>query len=250
MTETPHHDVTGSGPVLLIVPGGAGHPMGLEPLTERLARRFTVVTYDPLGLAHGRLGLPVADQRPADWSDGAHRLLEAVLPPGERAYVFGTSSGGIAVLDLLARHPRRLAGVVAHEPPCVTVLPDGAERRAELLGQFAGAGRPPAEGESATPMGVFLAHVLQPFTAYAPSAPSVLSAPSALSAPPAGPRVTLGAGADSRGQLLYRTAEFLADRLDGSFAEFPGGHLGTLDHPGDFAGLLTETFLSGAHTSA
>ncbi|QHA07509.1 alpha/beta fold hydrolase [Streptomyces broussonetiae] len=238
MTEPLPHDVTGSGPVLLVVPGGAGHPMGLQPLTERLARHFTVVTYDPLGLAHGRLGLPVPDQRPAHWSDGAHRVLEAVLPPGERAFVFGTSSGGIAVLDLLARHPERLAGVVAHEPPCVTVLPDGAERRAELLGQFDGVGRPPAEGGSATPMGVFLAHVLHPFTAYVPSLRG------------AGPRLTLAAGADSRGQLLHRTAVFLADRLGGAFAEFPGGHLGTLDHPEDFACLLTGTFLSGTHTSA
>ncbi|CAL9383555.1 hypothetical protein SUDANB6_01111 [Streptomyces sp. enrichment culture] len=24
-----HYDVTGTGPVLLVVPGGAGHPMGL-----------------------------------------------------------------------------------------------------------------------------------------------------------------------------------------------------------------------------
>ncbi|MGW4492842.1 hypothetical protein [Streptomyces sp. NPDC004376] len=36
---------------------------------------------------------------------------------------------GIAALDLLARHPGRLAHVVAHEPPCALVLPDGEERR-------------------------------------------------------------------------------------------------------------------------
>ncbi|MFJ9815663.1 alpha/beta fold hydrolase [Streptomyces sp. NPDC101151] len=238
MTEPLHHDVTGSGPVLLLVPGGSGHPMGLEPLTERLARRFTVVTYDPLGLAAGRLGLPVPDQSPADWSDGASRVLEAVLPPGERAYVFGTSSGGIAVLDLLARHPHRLAHVVAHEPPCVTVLRDGQERRQELIGQLDGPGRPPAEGASATPMGVFLAHVLRPFTAHVP----------ALSVPEH--RLTLAVGTDSRGRLLYRTAESLADRFGSALVEFPGGHLGTLDHPVEFADLLAETFLSSARTSS
>lgn len=32
-----HYDVRGSGPVLL-TPGGAGHPMGLEGVTARLAR--------------------------------------------------------------------------------------------------------------------------------------------------------------------------------------------------------------------
>ncbi|MEU9987336.1 alpha/beta fold hydrolase [Streptomyces sp. NPDC007971] len=238
MSDLLHHDMTGSGPVLLVVPGGAGHPMGLGPLTERLALRFTVVTYDPLGLAHGRLGLPVPDQRPADWSDGAHRVLEEVLPPGEQAYVFGTSSGGIAVLDLLARYPGRLAGVVAHEPPCVTVLPDGRERRTELIDALDGPGRPPAEGGSATPMGVFLAHVLRPFSAHVPS----------FTAP--GGRLTLAAGADSRGHLLHRTTELLADRLGGCFREFPGGHLGTLEHPVDFADRLAGTLLEGAHTSA
>ncbi|MFH9399731.1 alpha/beta fold hydrolase [Streptomyces sp. NPDC017638] len=238
MTDTPYHDITGRGPVLLLLPGGAGHPMGLGPLVERLATRFTVVTYDPLGLAHGRLGQPVAEQRVADWSAGARRVLDAVAPAGEPAHVFGTSSGGIAALDLLARHPGRVAHVVAHEPPCVTVLPDGDARRTELIEQLDGTGRLPAEGPSATPMGVFLARVLRPFTSYVPAA-----------APPPG-RLTLAAGAGSRGQLLYRTAEALAERLGCTLAEFPGGHLGTLDHPVEFADRLAGTLRSNARTSA
>lgn len=128
----PRFDVCGSGPVLLVVPGGAGHPMGLDAFVERLAGRFTVVTYDPMGLAHGRLGESAADQRVQAWSDGARRVLDAVLPDGELAYVFGSSSGGIAALDLLARHPERLWHVVAHEPPCVGALPD-AERHLAMF---------------------------------------------------------------------------------------------------------------------
>ncbi|MEU3524027.1 alpha/beta hydrolase [Streptomyces sp. NPDC038707] len=236
--ETPYHDITGRGPVLLLLPGGAGHPMGLGPLTERLATRFTVVTYDPLGLAHGRLGQPVPEQRVADWSEGARRVLEAVAPAGGPAYAFGTSSGGIAALDLLARCPGRMAHVVAHEPPCVTVLPDGAARRAELIEQLDGPGRLPAEGGSATPMGVFLARVLRPFTAYTPTV-----------APPPG-RLTIAAGAHSRGQVLHRTAELLATRMGCAFTEFPGGHLGTLDHPVEFADALAGTLLPSARTSA
>ncbi|KUN04736.1 hydrolase [Streptomyces yokosukanensis] len=237
-TSAPAYDVTGSGPVLLVLPGGAGHPMGLGPLTERLSAHFTVVTYDPLGLAHGRLGLPVPEQRVTDWSEGAHRVLEAVLPAGGSAYVLGTSSGAIAALDLLARHPGRLAHVVAHEAPCVTVLPDGRERREELIGQLDGPVRPPAQGESATAFGVFLACVLRPFTSYLPS----------FTAPPGG--LTLGAGVDSRGQVLHRTAAALAAGLGGAFVEFPGGHLGTVDHPVAFADLLTDTLRSSARTSA
>ncbi|MFI0165443.1 alpha/beta fold hydrolase [Streptomyces sp. NPDC017095] len=236
MSDTPFYEVTGRGPVLLLVPGGAGHPMGLGPLTDRLATRFTVVTYDPLGLAHGRLGEPVAEQRVADWSEGARRVLEEVLPAGDTAYACGTSSGGIAVLDLLARYPQRLAHVVAHEPPCVTVLPDGAARRAELIGRLDTEPRPAAEGGSATPMGVFLGRVLRPFTRYAPAVP------------PFPGRLTVAAGTDSRGQLLHRTAEAVAGRLGCAFTEFPGGHLGALDHPAHFADLLTETLRPSART--
>ncbi|MEU6244461.1 alpha/beta hydrolase [Streptomyces sp. NPDC047024] len=235
MREGPYYDVTGGGPVLLLMPGGAGHPMGLGPLTERLSRRFTVVTYDPLGLAHGRLGLPVPDQRPPDWSDGARRVLEEVLPPGERGYVFGTSSGGIAALDLLARHPGRLAHVVAHEPPCALVLSDGEERRRALIAALDGGERPPSE----SPMGVFLAHVLRPFTAYVPAAPAEPER-----------RLTLAVGADSRGEVAGDAAEVLADTYGSRLLEFPGGHLGTLEHPVEFADRLTGALLGGLGSEA
>ncbi|MFF7467537.1 alpha/beta fold hydrolase [Streptomyces sp. NPDC008092] len=219
-----HYDVTGDGPVLLVLPGGAGHPMGLGPFTEHLAPHFTVVTHDPLGLAHGRPGDPVADQTVRDWSEGAHRVLAEVLTPGDSAYVFGTSSGSVAALDLLARHPGRLRHVVAHEPPCVTLLPDGERLRTGLIEQLDAAR--PAPG---TPMAVFLAHILRPFTAYRP--------PAAL------PRLTIAAGAESKGQLLHRAAESVAGHTGAAFTEFPGGHLGVLEDPAGFADRVRETLL-------
>jgi pimeloyl-ACP methyl ester carboxylesterase len=232
--------------------------MGLERLTDALAERFTVVTYDPLGLAHGQLGLPVADQRVEEWSEGAGRLLDAVLPAGESAYVLGTSSGGIAALDLLTRCPERLLHVVAHEPPVVGVLPDGSRQRAmfrEVYDTYRAAG-PQAAGvrlaaglegrapgplpegqplsrveELTSPMALFLAHVLCPFSSYAPD----LDALRTLSS-----RLTLAAGSSSRGQLLYRTAAFLAERAACGFTEFPGGHVGVLEHPEEFAERVAE----------
>ncbi|MEU0738830.1 alpha/beta fold hydrolase [Streptomyces sp. NPDC006134] len=224
-----HYDVSGSGPVLLVVPGGAGHPMGLDRMTAALSARFTVVTYDPLGLAHGRLGLPVPEQRVALWSEGARRVLDAVLADGAQAHVLGMSSGGIAALDLLARHPHRLRHVIAHEPPTATVLPDGARERLALLEQL---GEPAsATDEPADPMGVFLARVVRPFTAYTPDLDALRARAS---------RLTLAAGSDSRNQLPYRTAAFLAERTGGGFAEFPGGHLGAIEHPEEFAERVAE----------
>ncbi|WP_405868027.1 alpha/beta fold hydrolase [Streptomyces sp. NBC_00005] len=259
-----HYDVRGSGPVLLVVPGGAGHPMGFDPMTDVLADRFTVVTYDPLGLAHGRLGEPVGDQRVEEWSDGARRVLDEVLAEGDSAYVLGTSSGGIAVLDLLARHPERLHHVVAHEPPCVGVLPDGARQQAmfqEVYDTYRAAGLQAAaarlgagltgqepeeqerrpvgqplsrDQELAKPMALFLAHVLRQFSSYRPELASLTAASA---------RLTLAAGSDSRGQLLHRTAEFLAERTGSRFVEFPGGHVGVAEHPVAFAERLAKTLV-------
>ncbi|MFF1304202.1 alpha/beta fold hydrolase [Streptomyces sp. NPDC058307] len=257
MTD-PHYDITGHGPLLLLLPGGAGHPMGLGPVAEALSGHFTVVTYDHLGLAHGRLGEPVEDQRVQDWSDGARRVLDETLPAGESAYVLGTSAGAITALDLAARHAERLRHVVAHEPPCVGVLPDGERQQARFaeVGDVyrakglaaAGAlmtavfeerqegdlpeGQPlTREEELNSPMALFLAHVLESFTTYVPVAG------------PSPARLTVAAGTDSRGQLLHRTAEFLTKERQADFVEFPGGHLGILQHPVDFAERLTRTLL-------
>ncbi|MGW5662764.1 alpha/beta fold hydrolase [Streptomyces sp. NPDC003758] len=257
-----HYDVRGSGPALLVVPGGAGHPMGLDRMTDRLADRFTVVTYDPLGLAHGRLGLPVGQQRVEAWSDGAHRVLEAVVPEGQFVYLVGFSSGGIAALDLLARHPDRLRHVVAHEPPVVEVLPDAARQRAmftEVADTYRTAGlraagarlaaglegrpgpaepaeaEPPEPGDDLTnPMGIFLTRVLPSFTAYAPDTTALKSASA---------RLTLAAGVDSRGGLLHRTARSAAELTGAAFTEFPGGHVGVAEHPEEFAERLADTLL-------
>ena len=269
-----HYEVRGSGPVLLVVPGGAGHPMGFDAMTDRLTDRFTVVTYDPLGLAHGRLGEPVEEQRVRSWSDGARRVLTELLPDGESAYVLGTSSGAIAALDLLIRHPETLRHVIAHEPPVVEVLPDAARQRTmftEVYETYRAAGlqaagnrllagladrAPDADQDSAgadhdskaaapqppsptdeltTPMALFLTRVMRRFTAYAPD----LDALKALS-----PRLTLAAGVDSRGQLLHRTATLTAELSGAGFVEFPGGHIGVAEHPAEFAERVAQVLLA------
>ncbi|GAA2648218.1 alpha/beta hydrolase [Streptomyces vastus] len=267
MTETTaHHEVRGSGPVLLVIPGGAGHPMGLDGLVERLAGRFTVVTYDPMGLAHGRLGEPVEDQRVEAWSDGARQVLDSLLPGGESAYVFGSSSGGIAALDLLTSHPDRVRHAVAHEPPGVTVLPDAAQHRkmfedvyetyraaglqaasvrlnAGLEDRMWEAPPPPPVGTSHIaspppvpdkPMAVFIAHVLRQFTAYEPDFATLH---------PLAARLTLAGGHESRTQLPHRAARMLAQRSGSDFVEFPGGHIGAVTHPVEFAERLAERLL-------
>lgn len=52
-------------------------------------------------------------------------LIEALGE--EPAYVLGSSGGAQIGLNLAARHPGRVRMLVAHEPPCVRMLPDPSE---------------------------------------------------------------------------------------------------------------------------
>ncbi|MEU9006415.1 alpha/beta fold hydrolase [Streptomyces sp. NPDC059982] len=266
---TLYHERRGSGPVLLLIPGGGADAGLYAAIAPGLAAAgYTVVSFDPRGHSRSPLDGPPADQRVADWGDDAYRLLELVSPH-EPAYVLGCSAGAIAALDLAARHPERLRRVVAHEPPLVEVLEDPAPYRALFtevrtllrargaaaamarLGEGLAAdgddgrdgdeprgadGLPPEVREMAPRMYAnqpgFLEHVLCPFTSNAPDVAALRRA--------AGVLVT-AAGRDSREQpALSGPARRLAELTGAAFAEFPGGHLGCTERPREFTARLLE----------
>ncbi|MFE6834960.1 alpha/beta fold hydrolase [Streptomyces sp. NPDC057705] len=124
-----HHEIRGSGPVLLLLPGGGGDAAVFDGIADVLAERYTVVTLDPRGHSRRRLTHSgPGGQRVDVQSEDAYRLLAHVLPADEEAYVYGSSSGAIVALDLLARHPDRLRLVVADQPPRARLLPDAEEQ--------------------------------------------------------------------------------------------------------------------------
>ncbi|MDQ0682269.1 pimeloyl-ACP methyl ester carboxylesterase [Streptomyces achromogenes] len=263
---TLHYETAGKGPVLLLISGGAGDAGMYAGMTPRLAAHHTVVTYDPRGLSRSPLDdpsdAPHADEQVRVWSDDAHRLLELLAPDAEAA-VLGCSSGAVVALDLLARRPQRLRRVVTHEPPLVELLDDPAPHRAlfaEVRETFhrAGAeaamarlgeglsdetGRQAPERPTELPPGiremagrmhanlpVFLGRVLVPFSSTVPDLAALR---------PVADRLTPAAGQDSRGQTaLHGPAVRLAELLGSTFAEFPGGHLGAVEDPEEFAGRL------------
>src|SRR5438270_13092410 len=51
-----YSEVHGSGPVLLLIPGGNGDAGGYQPLTQALAGRYTVVSYDRRGFGRSPAG--------------------------------------------------------------------------------------------------------------------------------------------------------------------------------------------------
>lgn len=258
---TLRYERRGSGPVLLLIPGGGADAALFAAVAPGLAAAgHTVVSYDPRGQSRSPLDGPHADHRVADWGDDACRVLELVSPH-EPAYVLGCSAGAIAALDLLARHPGRVRRVVAHEPPLVEVLEEpapwrelfaevrtllrarGAAAAMARMGEGLGGGGdrepvelPPEVREMAPRMyanaPVFLEHVLCPFTSSVPDVAGLRRE--------AG-RLVTAAGRDSREQpALSGPARRLAELTGAAFAEFPGGHLGCTERPREFAARVVE----------
>ncbi|MFJ1697066.1 alpha/beta fold hydrolase [Streptomyces sp. NPDC088252] len=264
---TLHYEVRGQGPLLLLIPGGTGGASSYDGVADGLAAEYTVATYDPRGMSRSTLDDPEAEQRVAEHADDAFRMLE-LLSHGEPARVFGASSGAIVALHLLATHPRRLERVVVHEPPVVEVLPDVAEHRAliaRVQATFHTQGLVPAmaafaaglkkEDDPAEPkaeiklppqaaaraeqtmadLPYFVERIVPGFMSYAPDIHRLQTLSD---------RLVLACGQDSRGELPYRAAAFLAQRLGTELQHFPGGHIGLTTHPARFGELLQEAFLA------
>jgi pimeloyl-ACP methyl ester carboxylesterase len=74
-----YYEVRGSGPVLLLMPGGPADATGFRRIADELAAHHTVVTYDPRGLSRSQLEGPLDEERLIEvFADDVHRLLAAV----------------------------------------------------------------------------------------------------------------------------------------------------------------------------
>ncbi|MET8725985.1 alpha/beta hydrolase [Streptomyces parvus] len=110
----------GRPPLFLI-----GHPMdasGFAALAARFPDR-TVVTYDPRGLGRSRRADGRVDYTPETLADDVRAVITKLgAGPVE---MFASSGGAVTALALVARHPGDVTTLVAHEPPLITITPDG-----------------------------------------------------------------------------------------------------------------------------
>ncbi|MFF7468411.1 alpha/beta fold hydrolase [Streptomyces sp. NPDC008092] len=244
-----HYEVRGAGPALLMISGAGGDAGYYSAVAEDLADAFTVITYDRRGNSRstGRNGDPTTlDRQAAD----ARALIEGLA--GGRALVFGSSAGAIIGLTLAARHPGAVAGLIAHEPPAVNVLPDGDPARdffRELAAVYAGGGAPAAgrrfaqgvrgEGTYRWPDDLwkrFLGNQDHLFTAEWPALASFVPEEEALRSAPF--PIVLGAGSEDRGTYYARPSIEIARRTGARWAEFPGIHMEYLRDPARFAAAV------------
>lgn len=127
---TLYAEVRGSGPAVLLIPGGAEDAEGWRAVAERLSDR-TVVTYDRRGtLRSGRDDWP--GRGSVQHADDAGALIREL---GLReVVVFGSSSAGVIAVQLALRHPPLVRRALVYEPGYLGASHQGANVRSLVLG--------------------------------------------------------------------------------------------------------------------
>jgi len=241
-----------------MIPGAAGTGEVFRPLIGPLAEQYQVVTYDRRGFSRSELDGPQDyDHRLDTDADDVRRWIEELTD--KPAIVFGNSSGAIVALEVLIRYPERVDTVVAHEPPLVNLLPDAAKWIAffdevyEIYRQ-SGVGRAMHQFATGT-LGsedskvlarnmnlhrneqnmanarYWMEHELRQY-------PRVELDLHALTKH-AGQLVLVG-GRDSQDQMTYQPGKELAQNLGLDIVNLPGGHLGFMTYPEEFARELLQ----------
>ncbi|WP_281918660.1 alpha/beta hydrolase [Nocardia sputorum] len=255
---TLYYELRGAGPLLLLIPGGNGDAGTFDAIAERLADRYTVVSYDRRGFSRSPLDEPPHDRVVTDGLDAAALLTHLTDQP---AHVLGSSSGAIVALELLRTRPELVRTLVAHEPPLATLLPEGekwlafldgvherskTEGTSAAMAEFAaGIGlrvaAPPAEqlppeavamvGRIQQNLVFWMEHELRQYPRYAPDLAALRASSD---------RLVLGIGRESRDTFPALPNTVLAKELGLDLVEFPGDHVGYLSAPDEFVARLDD----------
>jgi pimeloyl-ACP methyl ester carboxylesterase len=261
-----------SEPTLLMI----GQPMDARGFVS-LAGHFRdrrVVMYDPRGVSRSELADDSSKPTVEDRAEDLHRLISAL---GEAPVeIFGSSGGALDGLALVAKHPNQVRTLVAHEPPAASLLPDRdaalaaavsvqetyerdgfgpamakfmalSTLKGPIPADFADQPAPdPArfgmptedDGSRDDPL---LSNMISG-THYEPDFDALRTVPT---------RVVVAAGTESEGEMTYRAALAVAERLGTEATIFPshhggflGGEFGYAGEPEAFAVKLREV-LSG-----
>jgi len=273
-----YYEKQGSGPLLLLIPGGPQDAGVFADLARQLSTRYTVVAYDPRGNSRSVFDGPAEALSVDVQADDAAKLIET-LGSGP-AFVFGTSGGAQIGLNLAARHPERVRALVAHEPPSMMLLDDPSASLAEdqdlydtykrdgvdaAMAKFfamaglgegpqgaegsgeageagpdeAGAEAPPAFDMSPEEAETF-ERVSGNFEYWLAHGMLPLSryTPEVETLRSGKPRIVVAIGTESAGQPIEAMAVALTERLGVNPVAFPGDHIGFGQHAEAFAQTL------------
>ena len=255
-----YYEVRGTGPLIALV----GAPMGapaFAPLADLLATEHTVLTTDPRGVGRSPVDDLDQDSTPELRADDLSRILRHI--DAGPAVVMGSSGGAVTALALLQAHSDQVSRIIAHEPPLEELLDDREHRRAatdRMIATYLSDGpaaawaiffaeanldMPDDDGAAGGPPGAtgpterdpqevaderhFFTHELRPTTLWQPDIPLLRSTAD---------RIVVGIGEDSTGQVCDLTSSALAQELGIEPSMFPGGHIGFVENPEEFANRL------------
>jgi acetyltransferase/esterase len=242
--------------LLLMIPGAGGTGDGFREVARYLAVRYTVVLYDRRGFSRSQLrgAQDYAHHLEID-ADDARRLIEHLSR--EPSFVFGSSDGALVALEMLTRDPSRVRRSVPYEPPAVTLLPDGRvwlDFFSGLYDLYRRSGTAPAQQR-------FNERILTPSDRASLPPPPPNGEPILVNTTywferelreyPAFPldlgalarsagRIVLAVGSESGGYPAHEATVQLARKLGLAPVTVPGGHLGYLSQPANFARRLIE----------
>ncbi|WP_370947957.1 alpha/beta fold hydrolase [Amycolatopsis sp. cg5] len=249
-----HYELRGAGPLVALV----GSPMdaaSFAPLATLLATGHTVLTTDPRGINRSPVTDPDSESTPELRADDLSLLL-AHLDAGPAA-VLGSSGGAATVLALAQAHPEQVHTVIAHEPPLAQLLPDrqallsatddmiatylrgdiiaawrkfmrtaNIELPAGMLEMMFG---PDRDARQLADERRWFARELRATNGWQPDLAALRTA---------SPRIIVGIGTDSAGQLCDRASRALAAELGVEPTMFSGGHTAFTENPERFAAEL------------
>lgn len=102
----------GEGPVgALLVHGFTGSPQSMRPVGEYLAARGIAVTAPRLP-GHGTTWQDLNTRTAEEWAETVETSFHHLASQTEEVFVVGLSFGAALALDLVARHPEDVSGIV------------------------------------------------------------------------------------------------------------------------------------------
>jgi acetyltransferase/esterase len=253
-----YYEIHGSGPLMLMVPGASGEAGVFKRVTEHLAAHYTVVIYDRRGFSRSQLDGPQDyDHRLETDADDVRRLIEHLSD--DPVTVFGASSGGIVALEVLTHHPSVVGTLVPFEPPAVRQLPDGQKWIDFFFGLYdlyRQSGVEPAlkqfrEQAFAASDQQAMARAMDPKNSESTLANATYWFEHELRQYPAvdleldvlkahADRIVLAGGRESRGYPAHEVSVELGKRLGRDVIGLPGGHVGCVTQPAEFARELVQ----------
>ena len=257
----------GAGPLLILIQGGGGDGGRFNDSIPALSTNYCVSTYDRRGNGQSTVVNP-AKLNPMESARDVIAIIKAL--GHSKASLFGTSSGGLIALQLVASYPEYVDACVIHEIPIISILPEENIRRTDsayaviqtyekkgaeaALAQFrAKVWEKPTGPTSSTNQGrVELAeeqlkksqapHKLDFFFKYEFLVFHIYT-PNLNQCRATGVPIATVEGVESKGVFHAKSAQIQSEILNCRHVVWPGAHAPFMTHPEVFAEELHKTLL-------